>query len=63
VGDVIDVDSRVISRGRGDFHRARVNVESKNPLVRFLSLAPEGKDRIFLRIKYEKMPRFCAHCG
>lgn len=63
VEDVISVDSRVISHGRGDFHRARVNVESKKPLVRFVSLAPEGKDCIFLHIKYAKMPRFCAHCG
>jgi hypothetical protein len=63
VGDVISVDLRVFSHGRGDFHRARVNVECKKPLVRFVSLAPEGKDCIFLQIKYEKMPRFCAHCG
>lgn len=48
VGDVISVDARVISHGRGDFHRARVNVESKKPLVRFVSLAPKGKDCIFL---------------
>lgn len=63
VGEVISADTRVNSCSDGEFHRARVNLVASKPLVRFVTLAPEGYDKIFLQVKYEKLPRFCAHCG
>ncbi|GJN24682.1 hypothetical protein PR202_gb12437 [Eleusine coracana subsp. coracana] len=45
------------------FHRARVNLESSRPLLRFVTLTPEGRDKILIQVKYEKLPRFYAHCG
>lgn len=63
VGEVISTDTRVDSCSDGDFHRARVNLVASRPLVCFVSLAPEGCDRMFLQVKYEKLPHFCAHTG
>lgn len=48
---------------RGDFHRVRVKLVVAKPLVRFVTLAPEGQEKIVMQVKYEKLPRFCAHCG
>uniref|UniRef100_K4AJU3 Zinc knuckle CX2CX4HX4C domain-containing protein n=1 Tax=Setaria italica TaxID=4555 RepID=K4AJU3_SETIT len=47
----------------GDFHRARVNIEVSRLLLRFVMLTPEGRDIILIQVKYEKIPRFCLHCG
>lgn len=63
VGKVIAVEMKVVASGKGDFHRARVELEATKPLVRFVTLAPEGCEPMLLQVKYEKMPRFCAHCG
>uniref|UniRef100_K3YLS0 Uncharacterized protein n=1 Tax=Setaria italica TaxID=4555 RepID=K3YLS0_SETIT len=57
---------RIMEKGpwifRGDFHRARVNLEASRPLLRFFTLAPERQDNILIQIKYEKIPQFCSHC-
>lgn len=63
VGEVKEVEMRAVNTRSGDFHRARVFLPADRALVRVVSLAPEGKERIFLQIKYEKLPRFCGHCG
>lgn len=31
--------------------------------MRIVTLSPEGCDSIILQVKYEKVARFCAHCG
>jgi hypothetical protein len=41
----------------------RVNLLATRPLVRVVTLSPDGQDKIVLQVKYEKLPRFCAHCG
>jgi hypothetical protein len=63
VGEVISVEMKVVSSGRGDFFRARVNLDAAKPLVRFVSLSPEGSGLMLLQVKYEKMPCFCFHYG
>lgn len=63
VGQEIAVDMNVVSTVNGDFHRARVKLDAAKLLARFVTLAPEGRASMLLQVKYEKMPRFCAHCG
>jgi hypothetical protein len=55
-----DVEANV--QGAGNFVRARVKIDVRTPLARFVSMSKAGKREIF-QIKYEKMPRFCGVCG
>jgi len=63
VGEVLLVETRAIASGEGDFHRVRVMLHAAKPLPRVVTLAPESKAKIRLQVKYEKLPRFCGHCG
>jgi hypothetical protein len=63
VGKVHMVELAVVHTSSGDFHRARVLLDSTKPLTRFVPLTLEGQERMFLQIKYEKLPKFCDHCG
>lgn len=47
-GGVEMVKMREIAIADGDFHRVRVHLEAiKNPLVRFVSFKPEGRENDF----------------
>jgi hypothetical protein len=63
VGEVEKVEVKVASNGNGDFHRARVHLDAARPLMRFVTLSPEGRASMPLQVKYEKIPKFCKHCG
>ncbi|KAM0839832.1 hypothetical protein ACQ4PT_060066 [Festuca glaucescens] len=63
VGEVISVDLAPVQMRTGVFHRVRVKLNSVKPLMRFVPLSVEGSPRMFLQIKYEKMPKYCEHCG
>jgi hypothetical protein len=63
VGEVLTVEMAAVPSEAGEFHRARVSLDSLKPLTRFTSLTPEGQGRMFLQVQYEKMPRHCEHCG
>ena len=63
VGEVHEVEMRAVPSRMGDFHRVRVKLMAAKPLIRVVTLAPEGQAKILLQVKYEKLPRFCAHCG
>lgn len=63
VGEVQEIEMRAIASRTGDFHRVRVKLLATKPLVRVVTLAPEGQAKMLLQVKYEKLPRFCAHCG
>ena len=63
VGEVQEVVIRAVPSRTGDFHRVRVKLLADKPLIRVVTLAPEGQEKILLQVKYEKLPRFCAHCG
>jgi hypothetical protein len=47
----------------GVFHRVCVKLNAAKPLLCFVPLAMEGSPRIFLQIKYEKLPKYCEHYG
>jgi hypothetical protein len=57
------VELTVVPTSSGDFHRARVLLDSTKPLTRFVHSTLEGQERMFLQIKYEKLPKFYDHCG
>ncbi|KAK1683349.1 hypothetical protein QYE76_044197 [Lolium multiflorum] len=63
VGEVIASDLTPVQMRTGEFHRVRVKLDSAKPLMCFMPLAVEGSQRMFLQIKYEKLPRYCEHCG
>jgi hypothetical protein len=60
VGKVSEVQIDV--QGAGNFVRARVKLDVRIPLARFVSLSRAGQREIY-QIKFEKMPRFCGACG
>jgi hypothetical protein len=49
-------------QGAGNFVHARVRLDVRAPLARFVLVSRGGQREIF-SIKYEKMPRFCSACG
>jgi hypothetical protein len=63
VGEVDKVKLKVAFVGTGEFHRVRVNLDAARPLMRVVTLSPEGFGSITLQVKYEKTPKFCSHCG
>jgi hypothetical protein len=58
VGEVITVDMH-----GGDYVRVRVWLDVRKELTRFVTIQPEGHPPVVMRVKYEKIPRFCAACG
>jgi hypothetical protein len=58
VGEVITVDMQ-----GGDYVRVRVWLDVRKELHRFVVITPEGEAPVVMRVKYEKIPRFCAVCG
>jgi hypothetical protein len=60
VGKVLEVQINV--QGMGNFVRARVKLDVRKVLERFVTISRDVK-REFYQVKYEKMPRFCGACG
>jgi hypothetical protein len=63
IGDVVQVDMNGPGQDSGDYVRVRVWLDVRRCLTRFVSLKPEGGAPIIMRVKYEKIPRFCGVCG
>jgi len=63
VGSLITLEMKVVASDKGDFFRARVELEAERPLVRLVTLTPEGCESLFFPVRYEKIARFCAHYG
>ncbi|KAM0894456.1 hypothetical protein ACQ4PT_024432 [Festuca glaucescens] len=63
IGEVLLVDMNNDGRGGGDSVRARVWLDVCKCLTRFVSFKPEGGEPVIMRVKYEKIPLFCAVCG
>jgi len=63
VVDVQEIVMRVVPSRTEDFHHVRVKLLADKPLIRVVTLAPEGQAKILLQVKYEKLPHFCARCG
>ena len=52
IGDVISVDMNNLGSECGDFVRARVWLDVRKSLTRFVSLKPEGGEQVIMRVKY-----------
>jgi hypothetical protein len=63
VGEIVTVDFNDVQTRNGAFHRIRVKLNPSKPPTHFVPLTMEGADRIFLQVKYEKMPKHGEHCG
>ena len=63
VGEVLKSELAAVQTRNGVFHRVRVKLDSMKPLTRFTSLVLEGRNRVYLQVKYEKMPKHCEYCG
>lgn len=50
VGDVLKLEMKVVLSSKGDFHRARVNLDSLKPLARVVILSSEGRESIRLQV-------------
>jgi hypothetical protein len=62
VGEVITVELN--PRGEsGDFSRARVWPDVRKELTRFVTINSEGLPTVVMRVKFEKVPQFCAIYG
>jgi hypothetical protein len=60
IGKVLEVQMN--AQGMGKFVRARVKLDVRKVLARFVTISRDGK-REFYQVKYEKMPRYCGACG
>ncbi|KAK1611919.1 hypothetical protein QYE76_035592 [Lolium multiflorum] len=58
VGQLLAVDMT-----GGEFARARVWLDVRKPLTRFVTTRPKEESPVFMRVKYEKIPKYCAVCG
>jgi hypothetical protein len=63
IGQVLAVDMNGSSFEGGDHVRIRVWLDVRKPLTRFVSFKPEGSAQVIMRVKYEKIARYCAICG
>nr|XP_051202175.1 uncharacterized protein LOC127315756 [Lolium perenne] len=63
VGEVITVDMNGTGLDAGDFVRVRVWLDVRKSLTRFVSFKPEDGEQVIMRVKFEKVPRFCEVCG
>jgi hypothetical protein len=63
IGEVIAVDMNISGGELGDFVRVRVWLDVRRSLTRFVSFKPEGDVPMIMRVKDEKIPRFCDVCG
>ena len=63
IGEFLKVDLDEEINGWRDFLHIKVKLDVEKPLTRivYISLGP-GKREAF-RVKYEKLPKFCAVCG
>jgi hypothetical protein len=63
IGEVIAIDMNNNGSEEGDFVKARVWIDVRKCLTRFVSFKLEGGDQVIMKVKYEKIPLFCAICG
>ena len=66
IGEVVKVEVDEDGWGWGNFLRVRLKIDLEKPLTRVLKvdIRKGGVERKeFFKVKYEKMPRFCAVCG
>ncbi|KAK8684373.1 hypothetical protein V6N13_040403 [Hibiscus sabdariffa] len=64
IGKAIGVDHRVEGGNFGEFLRIKVSIDITKPLRRCILLGNgQGRKPSPCPLKYERLPRFCYHCG
>lgn len=59
-GEILEF--RLSRNSRGDYVRIRVKYDVREPLTKHVSII-RGKERQVYAVRYEKLARFCKHCG
>ncbi|XP_041019827.1 uncharacterized protein LOC121261463 [Juglans microcarpa x Juglans regia] len=62
IGKVEEVDTKEDGVGWGKFLRVCINIELMKPLARGRTITMKG-EKLWIPVKYEKLPRFCFECG
>jgi hypothetical protein len=62
VGTVEEVETDEEGGGWGKFLRVRIKIDLTKPLARGRMINLQGK-RLWIPFQYERLPRFCFHCG
>ncbi|XP_059455041.1 uncharacterized protein LOC132185261 [Corylus avellana] len=62
LGSVEEVDTDEEGIGWGEYLRVRIKLDLKRPLLRGKTLKVEGRV-VKVVFQYEKLPRYCFHCG
>lgn len=63
IGQVMSVEMNPTRIYEGNYVKVRANIKVDEPLTQFVPLNVNGKERIFLPIKYEKIGFSCEVCG
>lgn len=63
IGEVLKVDLGDETSGWRDYLRIRVKLDITKPLTRIVYVSVGDKRRLPFRVKYERLPKFCAVCG
>lgn len=65
LGEVLEVDAPAVGHGTNEFLRVRVKLPYNRRLqeVTLEYNAKVVKKRIKFKLKYERVPHFCFHCG
>ncbi|KAH9743696.1 CCHC-type domain-containing protein [Citrus sinensis] len=63
IGIVEEVETGENGKCIGEYARVRIKVDISKPLKKIIFLEPEGKEKIPMPIRYERLPDFCFCCG
>ena len=64
IGETLWVEPDDDTKGWRDYLRIRINLDIEKPLTRVVYISKgKGEGRDVFRVKYEKLPKFCAVCG
>jgi hypothetical protein len=63
LGEVLMVDMNGAGFEGGNYVRVRVWLDVRKRLTAFVSFDPEGEAKVIMRVRYEKIPRYCGVCG
>lgn len=62
MGVIEEVDTDKVGIGWGEFLRVRIKLDLTKPLPRGCMLKLQGQS-VWVAFRYERLPKFCFHCG
>ncbi|KAK5836396.1 hypothetical protein PVK06_012183 [Gossypium arboreum] len=63
LGQILEYDTKSISKGYQSYMRIRVRIDVKNTLKRRKKIVLGNKRCIYVRFQYERLSMFCFLCG